>query len=169
MTSAPDQLTWDMDVPRRPSLEDLGGATLENDTRFPPDKRRMPYAEQLNQWAKQLERLALLAPVADFEVQFSGGVPVLSSFRANRTNLVLADLTITHVGTGIVEITWAKTDGLGNPIQVFPAPRRSPQAHLAEDVAACAPFAANITGGVSVKMRDQTGALADIGFIVEVF
>lgn len=161
MAAATD-LTFILTPPRRPSLDDLGSATLEDHAAFPPNKRNMPYADQMNQWAKQLERLCSIVPVATFSVAFSGGTPGIVLFNSMRTDDLLGTFIVTDNGTGDTTISWSTGR--------YPTAKLKPMVTLNEDVAAEAPVAFQPTAdSVRVKTRNGAGTLTDIAFTVCVF
>ena len=159
--TAPAQLTWDIDPPRRPSLGDVGGATLQDHASKPPSKATMPYADQLNQWAKQIERLAALTPVAIFSVEFSGGKPSITQFTAMRTTLSIGDFTVDDNGDGDTTISW--------PANSFPSPAVKPMAALNEDGHWLAPIAFGVSNGVRVLTYSSGSTATDANFTVQVY
>ena len=117
--AAASTLTFDITPPRRPSLDDIGGATLVDDAARPPHKATMPYADQLNQCQLQIERLAAMTEVLTLTVTFAAGVPSVSQFTASRTTVVIGDFTVTDNGTGDTTITWPAntvTTSTGGPV-----------------------------------------------------
>lgn len=158
--TAPNDLTWDLDIPRRPSLDDVGGAALEDDAKKPPIPPKMPYAAQLNQWAMQIERLSAVTPVAVFTVTFSAGTPTVNSFQCMRTGMLTSDFTVTDNGNGDTTITWAAN--------TFPTPTAQPSVSINEDLLAI-PRAFTVSNGVRVKTANAAGTLIDAGFTVLVF
>lgn len=117
--AAASTLTWDITPPRRPSLDDIGGATLADDAAYPPHKATMPYADQLNQCQTQIERLAAMTEALTISVTFAAGVPSVSQFTSMRTTTVIGDFTVTDNGTGDTTITWpanAVTTSTGGPM-----------------------------------------------------
>lgn len=159
--SAPATLTWDIDPPRRPSIGDVGGATLQDHASKPPSKATMPYADQLNQWAKQIERLAACIPAAIFTVHFTGGVPAIKLFTAMRTTAVIGDFTVTDNGDGDTSITW--------PANTFPPAVAYPMVAMNSDGHWLAPVALPISNGVQVKTYDSGAGAMDGDFTVAVY
>ena len=155
---APDTLTWDIDPPRRPSLDDVGGATLQDHASKPPDKATMPYADQLNQWAEQIERLAAMIEGVGLSVTFAAGTPSVSQFVAMRTTTVIGDFTVDDNGTGDTTITW--------PANTFPPSVLGPIVSINSDSDALAPRAFLVANGVRVKTKDSAGVAADLNFTV---
>lgn len=158
---AADTLTYDIVPPRRPSLTDVGDAALEDNAARPPIPPKMPYADQLNQWALQVQRFGAIVPIALLTVRFVAGAPVLDSFSCLPTALITSDFTLTDNAAGDTTITW--------PVGAFPTPIVKPMVTLTEDVAALAPIALTVTNGVHVKTRNAASALTDIGFTVAVY
>jgi hypothetical protein len=162
MTAAPDLLTWDIPLadggPRRPSLADVGGATVEDDAPA-PDKSRMLYSDQVNQWAKQIEALGRVAVMCEISVEIIAGVPTIVGVTAPGTNVVVATFPApTDNGIGDTTITW--------PAGTLPPPSGKPDASIDTDGAFLAPWAGNVTNGVRVKTRNAAGTLTDANFTV---
>jgi hypothetical protein len=162
--TAPETLTWDIAAvdggPRRPSLEDLGGATLEDDALYPPDPATMPYAKQLNQWAKQLEAVAAIVPFVAFSVQFFAGVPTIVAFTCPRRTgvLILGTTGVTDLGDGDTSITW--------PAGTFPPALLKPECTINEDIEELVGATiVSITNGVRVRTYNAAG-LVDLAFTV---
>lgn len=156
------QLTWDITPPRRPSLDDVGGATLADHAAAPPSKATMPYADQLNQWAKQIERLAALSGAFGLSVTFSGGgAPSVAQYTAMRTTTVNADFTVTDNGTGDTTIAW--------PASTFPTSVLGPLGSLNDGVVGGGVTVA-LASATSIRVKTWTGAstAADRPFTVVV-
>lgn len=158
--AAASSLTWDITPPRRPSLDDIGGATLADDAAYPPHKATMPYADQLNQCQTQIERLAAITEVVTLSVTFAAGVPSVSQFTAMRTTTVIGDFTVTDNGPGDTTITW--------PASTFPTSTGGPMVTINEDVDALAPRALLVALGVRVVTKNAAAAATDIAFTVTV-
>lgn len=158
MADAPAELTWDISPPRRPSLSDLGNAAIQDHASKPPDKATMPYADQLNQWAKQLERLAAMIEGVGLSITFAAGTPSVSQFVAMRTTTVIGDFTVTDNGAGDTTITW--------PANTFPPSVLGPIVSINSDSDALAPRAFLVANGVRVKTKDSAGVAADLNFTV---
>ena len=156
MTRAIETLTWDLEAadggPRRPSLEDMGGATLEDDTGRPPDRRRMPYAAQLNQVQKQAAAVGAVVESLALSVEFSGSTPAVVAFTCPRTGLEIADFTVTPNGTGDTTITW--------PADTFPPELARPEVSINQDIGEMvAPTVEPVTNGVRVRTYRASGAV----------
>lgn len=108
--AAADELTWDDTTGgvRRPSLADLGGADLEDDTSYPPatDGSEL-YALMCNQWTKQIAALGRVCPACVMTIAFSAGAPYIDKLASASANLVIGDFTLTDNGSGDTTIAWA--------------------------------------------------------------
>ncbi len=144
MTAA-ETYTYDDVPPRRPSLDDLGGADYENDPLAPPDHRTMPNAEATNEGARSLAGLNRVSPVAVLHVTFPAGAPAIQSVRGARTSIAPSDFTVTDNGVGDTSITWSAN--------LLPASTMPPIATLAEDVEIDRLRAYLVTGGARVKTK----------------
>lgn len=158
--TAPNDLTWDITPPRRPSLQDCGEALHENDTAYPPTGPIEPYAEELNQWAKQISRMGGVVPAAILYVTFAGGNPGVTQFVAMPTGVTLSTFTLTDNGPGDTSITW--------PAGTFPTSVMWPSATIADDTAHII-CALRISNGVRVKTRNLAGGSEDSDFVAMVF
>ncbi len=160
--AAPDELTFDIVPPRRPSLDDCGGGKLIDDAENPPDPETMPYAAQLNQLQKQVARFGGSVAVARFSIVFNAGTPSIGQFVCLPTGPITSTFTVTDNGNGDTTISW--------PANTFPSSVLKPAGlTLNEDVAAQAPVAwMPDANSVRVKTRNAAGTLTDIVFSVEV-
>jgi hypothetical protein len=158
--SASTTNTWDIATARRPSLDDVGGAVLIDDSDNPPDPNTMPYAAQLNQLQYQAQALAKVAAVAILDV-VNSGTASLSRFTAPGTNVITGSFTLNRTSAGIVDITWAAG--------ALPVAAANAVAQMTTDAAWCAPVTVAITNGVRVKTRNQAGTLTDGNFTVVVY
>lgn len=157
----PGDLTADDGGPRRGSLQDFGGATIENEDPL-PDEATMPCADMLN----GLQRAAAAHEKAVFSVGISvtfdgSGAPVVSQVTGPSEAAILTTITPHDDGTGNTSLTW--------PANTFPASILGPTVTLNEDVAALAPVALLIANGVRVKTRNDAGVLTNIAFTVIVY
>ncbi len=159
--AAADTLTFDISPPRRPALDDVGGAALIDNALRPPRGSTMPTAAQLNQWALQIQRFGGIVPVALLSVRFTAGVPSLDSFACLPTAPITATFTVTDTATGNTTITW--------PANTFPSALVKPMVTITEDIAALAPIALLVTNGVQVKTRNAASALTDMAFTVALY
>lgn len=149
-----DTLTFEQSPPRRPTLDDLNGGTLENDDGYPPAPGIDPDARAMNQSDRQVVAHAAVLPAAWVHVTFSGGTPSIAatgSLRQGAAALVPADFSVTDNGVGDVSITHA---GGKLPPKTFP-PFATLVASSAGQVSA-----ENITNGARVRMN------ADLNFLL---
>jgi hypothetical protein len=156
MTRALEELSWDLEAadggPRRPSLEDMGGATLVDDTEFEPDRSRMPYAAQLNQLQKQASAQGQVVESLVLSVEFSGGAPAVVAFTCPRTGMGIDDFTVTDNGTGDTTITW--------PADTFPPELTRPELTINQDIGAIVGgTVVAVTNGVRVRTYQAAGAV----------
>ena len=117
--AAATSLTFDITPPRRPSLDDIGGAVATDHATRAPTKATMPYADAWNQMQRQDERMAAMTEVVVLSITFAAGVPSVSQFTAMRTTTVIGDFTVTDNGTGDTTITWPAntvTTSTGGPM-----------------------------------------------------
>lgn len=163
MTAAPETLTWDIPLaeggPRRPSLADVGGATVEERGR--PDRSRMLYADQVNQWAKQIAALGKVVFTCAISVEFGPNGPAVVAVLAAGTNVRAESFQITPEGPGQTLITW--------PAGTLPPPALKPEASIDSDGAFAAPVARLVQGGVRVKTWTTAGVPASADFTVKLF
>lgn len=158
MSIAASTNTWDINPARRPSLNDMGGASLEDDAVNPPDPNTDPTAASLNQCQDQGAALAAVSPAFILDVVNNGTTASLSRFSAPGFNIVGGALTIARVSIGLVSITW--------PSGTFPVSVANPIVQMTTDAAFSQPIPIAISNGVQVKCRDNTGALADGNFTI---
>lgn len=167
--SAPDYLTWNFVLPGQParaaSLDDLGGAQLEDNAAYPPIPPEMPYAAQLNQWAKQLGGVNRVVTALDLEIQFLGGVPTIVNATGMSdqltTTFCVANFVVVHVGAGDVTIAWT--------VGMLPAPRAKPRAWHTDVTAAPQPVAVPTVNQVEVHTWNLTGTPTNLPFVVSIF
>lgn len=162
MTYAIETLTWDLDAadggPRRPSLDDVGGATLEDDAKYPPDRSRMPYAAMLDQLQKQAAAVGAVVESLVLSVEFSGGTPAAVAFTCPRTGLELSDFDVNDNGVGDTTITW--------PADTFPPELTRPELTINEDIGEMVGgTAVSVANGVRVRTYRASGA-RDLAFTV---
>ncbi len=162
MTEALADLSWELEAadggPRRPSLADVGGATLEDDTERPPDKSKHPYSNQLNQWAKQIAAMGGVVPSLVLSVEITAGTPAVVAFACPRGDLEIDDFDVDDNGTGDTTITW--------PADTFPPELTRPTVTINQDTSALVGGnAVAVTNGVRVRTYDGSGA-EDLHFTV---
>ena len=164
MTVALSVLSWDIELddggPRRPSLADVGGATILDDAPA-PDKSRMLYADLCNQVQKQVAAVGKVVSIAEISVEILAGVPAIVGVIAPGTNVLIASFDApTDNGAGDTTITW--------PDGTLPPASGKPEASMDTDGSYLAPYAQNVTNGVRVKTRNAAGALTDGNFTVRI-
>lgn len=92
---------------RRPSLDDIGGDELEEHPQFPPNKSgKMPYADQLNERARQIRGAAGTGAFCTLHVRFAAGAPTIESVQARNSALSAGDFTLTDNADGDTTIEW---------------------------------------------------------------
>jgi hypothetical protein len=168
MAALPD-LSWDIGVDvdgnahdaRRPSVDDVGGATIEDESPF-PDKGSMIYADLLNQLQRQSAAQGAVADAARISIHFASGTPVVAGATGPGTEVVTSLFTVTDNGTGDTTITW--------PAGALPI--ASPGLQASATINAVGAFclsAVYVTNGVRVRTYASTsGAAADADFTVNV-
>lgn len=166
---APAYFTWDYDtgtgrVATAASLDDLGSAALVDEEGDPPIPPEMPYAAQMNQWAKQLGGVNRVIESAIVEVHFAAGVPSIFAATAMSTIITTTwaqtNIIVTDNGVGDVTLTW--------PVGSIPSPRAQPWAHIIEDGVFFQPIALPLASGVRVKLYDAASAAVDKNFSVHI-
>ncbi|RYE81377.1 MAG: hypothetical protein EOO74_00680 [Myxococcales bacterium] len=104
-----NQNTFAATPPRRPGLDDLGGAAKVN-RRLPPDAARDLRAEDWNQNAQQVVGVAGIVPVVILTVHYTGGVHTIDRFVSLLPNLTPSAFSLTQDSAGVVTLNYA--DGL---------------------------------------------------------
>lgn len=157
----PETLTYDIPgAPRRPSLEDVGGATMEDDQARPPDPVTMPTAAKFNQHDRQIAAAHRVLPVLVLSLRFSSGAPIIDSFTTLSTLPVTGTFTVVDNGTGDTSITW--------PANTFPTPAVKPKGGVnGPTLGACAPEL--ITNGVRIRTVNMSNVATDLPCTVEVW
>lgn len=165
MAVAPETLTWDLGEDdggaRRPSIADLGGATVEDEAPL-PDKASMLYADQVNQWAKQLAAFAKIVPSAKISVRFTAGSPAIIAAGGPGTAVVPDLFEVTDNGPGDTTIAW--------DAGVLPLPTGiQPEVTMNQD----GDFSINaVLGTNSVRVKSYTassGVGADVHFTISIY
>ena len=167
--TAPEDLTWDIALvdggARRPSLEDCGGADVENDDP-PPDETSELTALKCNQWSRQIAAMGRMLPSAGVGIRFNAGVPVIYQATGPGEQVVAEDFfTVVDVLTGHTEIRW---DEGTLPIPILP-PVVSRNTMSAGSEAAEYIVESDVIVGVSVMTWDGTNTLADHDFILTIY
>ena len=159
MAMAPEFNTWNggtgddgPELPRRPSTDDLGGDTKQDNSDHPPDDVEHFTAAAWNQLVKQVAALARVAASCKIEVRFTGATPFLSRISSPREDVTIATFTVTDNGSGDVSITW--------PADTFPTPVCSPTGLtlISSSTAVLDGHVEEITNGV--RVRTKSGGVA---------
>jgi hypothetical protein len=159
--ASPDTLVFDLATPRRPALDDLGGGgKVQTGT---PDPARHLTANDVNQWAKVIERLALTAPMIVVSVDYDGGgVPyVYQVASVAGAHLAPGDFTVTHTGTGDVTVAW--------PAGKVPPPGARPTGTINSITSSILGITQPTALSVRVRTRTDGGVSVDVPFTVSVF
>lgn len=156
--------TFDLTPPRRPSLDDLGGAAKQDDAKYPPNPVTMMNATNWNFFARFFEGIGKVVPFCTIHVAFSAGAPYIVSLQSMRASLVSGNLVLTDNGAGDTTISWA---GIATS---FPPANRPPRADIVGDGSFLAPTCDTSTANtVRVRTRDNTNTLVDQAFVVEIY
>lgn len=126
---SPNDSTFDLDPPRRPSLGELGGGAKENHPKRPPDPVKHPTAEEFNHYAKLFSKVGVEMALARLLLTFSGGTPSVVVMFAARAGMVAGDFAVTDNGAGDTTISW--TTGVGG---MLPPTTGQPTVSQADDV-----------------------------------
>lgn len=164
--SAPNFNTWNggigadgPELPRRPSVDDLGGDQKQDNNEAPPDDQEHFTAGGWNQKVKQISASARVTASCLLDVQFDGSAPFLAAFSCPRDNLTSATFTLTDNGTGDTSITW--------PADTFPPHVISPSGFTPFGSAVVDGRVEKITNGIRVRTR-SAGSAADVPFTIHI-
>jgi hypothetical protein len=156
--STPDDLTFDLTPPRRPTIDDLGGgAKIQKEPG--PNPTTQLTANDVNQWAKQEAALWRVTPVAKVHVRFSGGAPIVDSVVGARTEIATSDFTPTDNGTGDTTITWGAS--------LLPSPAMPHVAHVVGSTKAII-ATESLTNSARVRTESNAGVATDAAFVLEI-
>jgi hypothetical protein len=157
--------TFDLTPPRRPSLDDLGGAAKQDDAAFPPDPVTMATAENWNNFAHSLEAYGKVLPFAVIEVRFALGVPFIANVQSLRSSLTAASFTApVDNADGDTTISWASIANQFPPVNI------QPSATLIGDGFYAYPTVdTTVVSTARVRTRDGNGSLIDIPFTLFVY
>lgn len=159
------ELTWDIAEAdggaRKPSLDDMGGAALEDDPDYPPpEDPKYVSAAALNQVEKQVAALARASRAVTLTVAYTAGTPSVVAIEAASATLTAADFTCTDNGTGDVTISWPTARLPPRPV----GPIGSPNAGAAGGM-----FDAVTLSATSIRCRVGSGGVpADVRFTVTI-
>lgn len=110
--TAPSTSCWDMveddGGARRPTLEDLGGAELEDaaGSDAPPRDGSELYADMVNQNHSAIAGACRTVPLLTFTLRFVAGAPEIASFQCVREDFEVANLTLADAGNGNTTVAW---------------------------------------------------------------
>lgn len=155
--TTPALCVFDIIPPRRPGIDDVGGAAKIDDAEFPPDPVEMPTAADDNQHQNLIVRYGLVVPVAVITVHLTAGVPSVFSVSSVVGSVVTGSFTVTDNGVGDTSLVWTANK--------FPAPVAGPTANVTGATIGQASAVA-ITNGVRVKTANAAGAAADLDVVV---
>lgn len=161
--TAPDYLTWDAEVAdggaRRPSLADVGGATLEDEAPLPDESSDWTAAKG-NQWQRQVAAIGGAMYSAAIEVRILVNVPYVYRAIGPGTAVVAGLFTVTDNGTGDTTVAW--------PVGALPIPDVAPSVSLngsaAGMIAAEAVTISGINRSVRIRVMNSSGVAADLPF-----
>jgi len=159
--ATPEQCVFDLDVPRRPGIDDVGGGQKEDDSTWPPNPRTTATAADLNQWQNLLVRFSSVLPMAILQVSFSsGGSPNVDSFLSVKDSSVTVNIFEIHVADGVTIISW--------PAGTFPLRTVD---HTAAITGATPGLIATQSGDhvVSVRTTDLAGVATTYPFVVTIY
>lgn len=147
-------------APRRPGLDDMGGATILNDLEFLPDEQTMISGQGDNIKQRLSVSYGKVVPVCVVTVHFSGGTPSVASFSAAGDNITTPTFTVTDNGTGDTTLAW--------PANTFPANVADHEAAVTGATIGQA-SAQTLTNSVRVRTAGATGTAADLPFNVRIY
>ncbi len=161
--------TFDLTPPRRPSLDDLGGAAKQDDAQFPPDPVTMPTAENWNAFARSLEAWGKVVPFLVVQINMIAGVPTLVSAQSVRSTFTLTYLLAVSglvVDNGTGDTTFDYTSLAGQ----FVPPTRPPQVDVIAATGARYPGVSQPTAtSVRVVTQNSAGAATDYSFTLTIW
>lgn len=158
--TTPATCTFDIVPPRRPGIDDVGGAQKQDDILFPPDPVEMPTAADDNQHQRLLVAMGEMVAVAMITVRYAAGVPSINKVASPIAAVIAGTFTVVDNGVGDCSLTWAAN--------TFPAAVADPFVN-ATGATIGKGSAEIIANGVRVRMANAAGAAADINFVVQVF
>lgn len=166
--SGPNWNTWEGGVgdegaalPRRPSIDDLGGDQKQDNNEYPPDDVEHFTSRGWNQLVKQVRALSKVTPACKLEVRFNAGVPYVARFSSPSSIVKQDTFTVTDNGTGDTTITW--------PPNTFPEHVCSPTGltPLSSATAVVDGHVEEVANGIRVRMRSG-GSPADVPWTIEI-
>ena len=154
--NAPNQNTWDMSPPQRPTTNHFNGVAKIDDATYAPDAQTMPSAAEYNTLCALVVAYGQVAPNAVISVQ-GGTTPTVLGVASMKSAFVPSSVTVTRNGTGDVSLTWAAGTFPGSVLN----PTASLNAGALGQIDAVA-----ITNGVRVRTANAAGTATDYSFTV---
>lgn len=146
-------------APRRPSLDDCGGAGLLDDAGFPPDPLTMPAAIVMNQGERQIAAAHQTLPVLAISFRVSGGNLVLDASGCMSSIANVGAFTITPNAAGDTSVTW--------PANTFPPALYEPFGGITGATGGMIAVEA-ITNGIRIRTWSTVGAATTLACTVYV-
>jgi hypothetical protein len=157
--ASPDTCVFDLTIPRRPALDDVGGGAKTQVGN--PDPARDLTANDVNQWAALLQRLSIPAALLRISVRFSGTTPAVYKMQSVAAdNLQSSNITVTHNATGDVTLSW--------PAGKLPPSGAEPEGTINAAAGGTIGVVQPTATSVRVTTRTDAGTLADLAFTVSV-
>ncbi len=153
----PGDLTADDGGPRRGSLQDFGGASIENEDPL-PDEATMPCADMLNGLQRAVAAHEKAVFTLGITVTFSGSDPVVSQVTGGPEAAIISNISVTDNGLGDTTLEW--------PAGTFAASILGPMPALNDGTVGGGITAALVANGVRVKTWTGASTAADRPFTV---
>jgi len=154
----PGDLTVDDGGPRRGSLQDFGGATVEDEDPA-PDKNTMLYADLVNGVQRAVAAHEKCVMTLGISVTFDGGgTPVVSQVTGGPEAATIVTITPTDNGDGDTTLSW--------PAGTFAASLLGPMPGLNDGTVGGGITAALVANGVRVKTWTGASTPANRAFTV---
>lgn len=147
----------DLEEPRRGSLQDFGGATVEDEDPA-PDKATMLYADLCNGLQRAVAAHEKAVFTLGITVTFSGGAPVVSQVTGGPEAAIIDTITADDNGDGDTTLSW--------PAGTFAASILGPMPALNDGTVGGGITAELVANGVRVKTWTGTSTAADRPFTV---
>lgn len=145
--------------PRRPTVDDLGGAQFEDDPVMPPVPPHEKGARAENQQERVLAGVCQTAFALCVSVEFAAGDPVLVGYATVGNRLQTEDITLTDDGDGNTIVSW--------PAGMLPERTTRPILTLNEDEEIDRQRAILADDGLSVRVITKLGSTGtDCAFTV---
>jgi hypothetical protein len=159
--STPDTCVFDLPVPRRPGLDDVGGGAKTNDPDLPlPNPVTMPTAEDENQAENLLVKYGAVIPVAIVTLHYTAGTPAVFKVASPIATVVPGIFTLTDTGVGNCLVAW--------PANTFPTAVADPVANATGATPGYGTVE-SLTNSARVRMTNAAGSLADINSVLFIY